>query len=85
MGRKSEDNINTKKKLAPRDREPNGAIFMLRCAELGLSIEDLDDMTMGMVYDMVTEKANDHEKYPIKATPGTLAGFFRGDVKYGDN
>lgn len=85
MGRKPEDNIKTKKKLAPRDREPNGAIFMLRCAELGLSVEDLDDMTMGMVYDMVTEKANDHEKYAIKATPGTLAGFFRGDVKYGDN
>lgn len=85
MGRKSEDNINTKKKLAPRDREPNGAIFMLRCAELGLSKEDLDDMTIGMVYDMMTERANDKEEYPIKAKPGTLAGFFRGDIKYGDN
>ena len=28
-------------------REPTGAAFMLRCAELGLSREDLDDMTMG--------------------------------------
>lgn len=56
---------------------------MLRCAELNLSIEDLDDMTIGMVFDMVTEKGNDHEKYAIKAEPGTLAGFFRGDVKYG--
>lgn len=84
MGIESKNNIKGKKKVAPRDREPNGAIFMLRCAELGLSKEDLDDMTMGMVYDMVTEKANDHEKYAIKATPGTLAGFFRGDIKYGD-
>lgn len=84
MGRKPEDNINTKKKLAPRDREPNGAIFMLRCAELGLSVEDLDDMTMGMVYDMLTEKTNDHEKYAIKAQPGTLAGFLRGDINYGN-
>lgn len=58
---------------------------MLRCAELGLTAEDLDDMTMGMVYDMVTEKANDHEKYSIKATPGTLAGFFKGEVNYGNN
>lgn len=57
---------------------------MLRCAELGLSIEDLDDMTMGMVYDMVTEKGNDREKYDIKAKPGTLAGFFRGEVNYGE-
>jgi len=56
---------------------------MLRCAELNLSNEALDDMTIGMVYDMLTEKANDHEKYAIKAEPGTMAGFFRGDVKYG--
>lgn len=84
MGRKPKNNIKSKKIVAPRDREPNGAIFMLRCAQLGLSTEDLDDMTMGMVYDMVTEKANDHEEYPIKAKPGTLAGFLRGEVKYGD-
>lgn len=58
---------------------------MLRCAELGLSSEDLDDMTMGMVYDMLTEKANDKEEYPIKAKPGTMAAFFRGEVKYGNN
>ncbi len=37
---------------------------MLRCAELGLSREDLEDMTIGMVYDMLIERANDHEKYP---------------------
>lgn len=36
---------------------------MLRCAELGLSREDLDDMTMGMVYDMLIERGNDQEKY----------------------
>lgn len=36
---------------------------MLRCAELGLSREDLDDMTMGMVYDMLIEHGNDQEKY----------------------
>lgn len=57
---------------------------MLRCAELHLSIEDLDDMTMGMVYDMVTEKANDHEKYEYKGRPGTLKGFLKGEIKYGN-
>ncbi len=41
---------------------------MLRCAELGLSAEDLDSMTMGMVYDMLIEKMNDQEKYYYKAT-----------------
>ena len=38
---------------------------MLRCADLGLSLEDLDDMTVGMVYDMLTERSNDQEKYDI--------------------
>lgn len=49
-------------------REESGATFMLRCAELGLSREDLADMTMGMVYDMLIERANDHEQYSIRAT-----------------
>ena len=49
---------------------------MLRCAELGLSDPALDDMTMGMVYDMYTEKANDHEKYPYKATQEDIYAFF---------
>lgn len=75
------NDLNTKKKVAPRDREPNGAIFMLRCAELHLSVEDLDDMTIGMVYDMITEKANDQEKYPIKAPKGSMAAFFKGDYR----
>ena len=55
---------------------------MLRCAELGLHTEDLDEMTMGMVYDMLIEKMNDREKYPIKARPGSLAGFLKGGGIY---
>lgn len=54
---------------------------MLRCAELNLSSEDLDEMTVGMVFDMITEQANDREKYPIKAPKGSMAAFFRGDYK----
>lgn len=52
---------------------------MLRCSELNLSKEDLDDMTIGMVYDMLTEKANDSEKYDIIAEPGSLKDFFGGN------
>ena len=65
----------------PIDREPNGAIFMLRCAELNLTAADLDEMTVGMVYDMVTERSNDHEKYDKKAPAGSMASFFRGEMK----
>lgn len=57
-------------------REATGATFMLRCAELGLSREDLDDMTVGMVYDMLIEQANDQEKYPYKATQADIDSFF---------
>lgn len=49
-------------------REETGATFMLRCAELGLRGDDLSGMTMGMVYDMIIERANDHEQYSYRAT-----------------
>ena len=57
---------------------------MLRCAELNLSMEDLDDMTVGMVFDMITEKGNDHEKYDIKAPKGSMASFFQGKLDIGE-
>ena len=51
---------------------------MLRCAELGLTTEDLDGMTVGMVYDLMTEKANDAEKWPYRATQDDIEAFFGG-------
>ena len=54
---------------------------MLRCAELGLSRADLDDMTIGMVLDMLIERGNDREKYPIKGEPGGMKAFFAGGGK----
>lgn len=49
---------------------------MLRCAHFGLSDEALANMTMGMVYDMMTEEANDREEYPIRATQEDIEAFF---------
>ena len=57
-------------------RQSNGAIFMLRCAELNLSDEALSGMTIGMVYDMLAEKMNDREEYPYKATQEDIDSFF---------
>ena len=51
---------------------------MLRCAELHLSDEALEGMTMGMVFDMLIEQANDHEEYPYKATQSDIEYFFGG-------
>lgn len=49
---------------------------MLRCAELGLSDDDLKTMTIGMVYDMIIERGNDGEKYPVLATQDDIKAFF---------
>ncbi|MDE5758191.1 MAG: hypothetical protein K2H85_06215 [Allobaculum sp.] len=40
---------------------------MLRCLELGLTPELLDQMTVGFVLDMLAEKANDSYDYPEMA------------------
>lgn len=45
-----------------------------------MSDEALSEMSMGMVYDMLTEKANDREEYPYKATQEDIEAFFGGGV-----
>ena len=35
------------------------ALFLLRCLQVGISIRDLDLLTIGMVNDMYTEQSND--------------------------
>ena len=40
------------------------ALFMLRCVQLGLSIQDLDLLTIGMVAEMMIE--SQHDAYPYK-------------------
>ena len=54
-------------------------MFMLRCAELGLSAEDLGSMSVGMVYDLLIERANDEEKYALKPAHGSMRAFFGGE------
>lgn len=36
--------------------------FLLRCVQLGISIRDLDLLTIGMVNDMYAESSNDEYK-----------------------
>lgn len=44
------------------------ALFLLRCIEIGISISDLDLLTIGMVNDIWTEKGNDSVSYDNLAT-----------------
>ena len=39
------------------------ALFLLRCVQLGISIRDLDLLTIGMVSEMYAESRNDDVKY----------------------
>ncbi len=43
-------------------------LFLLRCIQLGLSIRDLDLLTIGMVNDMFAESINDDCNYSTLAT-----------------
>ena len=52
-------------------------LFLLRCVQLGLSIRDLDLLTIGMVNDMYIESRNDEHKYAVVATQKDFDQFWR--------
>ena len=39
------------------------SLFLLICTEVGIFIQDLDLLSIGLVLNMRTEKANDYENY----------------------
>ncbi len=43
-------------------------LFLLRCAQLGLSIADLDLLSIGLINDMYAESINDECRYATLAT-----------------
>lgn len=43
-------------------------LFLLRCLQVGLSLRDLDLLTVGMVNDIFAEHQNDDCKYATLAT-----------------
>ena len=46
----------------------NTALFLLRCKQLGLSMQELELLTIGLIDDMFIEKENDNFDYPSLAT-----------------
>ena len=42
-------------------------LFLLRCVQIGLSLSELDLLTIGVVNDMFTERENDEYKYQMLA------------------
>ena len=41
---------------------------MLRCKELGFTVMELEQISFGLVMDMMVEKSNDEFNYPYKAS-----------------
>ena len=78
MDYRSKDYIHTKKRERAIDREFNTALFLLRAAQLGLSIADLEKLSVGMVLDMIVESGNDNYKYPEIASAEDIARFKNG-------
>ena len=59
------------KKLHTTDRPMTTPLFLLKCVQLGISIRDLDLLTIGMVKDMYVESGNDQDadkNYNVIAT-----------------
>ena len=50
-------------------------LFLLRCVQLGISIRDLDLLTVGLVNDMYIESDNDNENYAQIGTQAMMDAF----------
>lgn len=72
MAKRKSAILNTKKRLRDIDRELNTPIFLLRCVQLGISISDLELLSIGLVNDMFIEYNNDDCEYARKATQADI-------------
>lgn len=68
MGEEHRNIKRKQKKSRQIAREYNTATYLLRCVQLGLSDDDMEHLTYGMVIDMFTESTNDTIEYPYLAT-----------------
>lgn len=50
-------------------------LFLLRCVQLGISIADLELLSIGLVNDMYAESANDEYKYARVASQEDFDSF----------
>ena len=50
-------------------------LLVLRALQIGLRVSDLEEITLGDLFDMLTESLNDNYDYPYKATREDLRNF----------
>ena len=66
---------NAKKKHRELNRQYNTAIYLLRCLQLGLHVDDMEALTYGMVQDLFIESDNDSLEYEEIATQADFDAF----------
>lgn len=78
MGGEQRATGDARKKMNATTREMTTAVLLLRAAEVGISIADLDLLTIGMLNDIFVEKFNDSEgEYDDVATQEDIDTFLR--------
>ena len=50
-------------------------LFLLRCVQLGISLGDMELLSIGLINDMYAESRNDEWKYRELATQEDMDGF----------
>ena len=75
MGGKHGGPGRSKKKARAVDRPITTALLMLRAVKLGISIRDMELVTIGMINEMYAEAANDTLDWPELATQEDMDRF----------
>lgn len=68
MAKRNSSGVYPKKSMSEIDRELNTPLYLLRVVQLGISISDLELLSIGLVNDMFIEYNNDDYEYARKAT-----------------
>lgn len=63
------------KKSRKTDREMTVGLYTLRCLQVGLHIADLEELTVGEVYDIMIEAGNDNCEYTPLADQSDIDAF----------
>lgn len=50
-------------------------LVLLRAFELNIHLVDLEEMTLGLLLDILAERANDHYEWELEATEEDIANF----------
>ena len=61
-----------KKINRPTARDMNTAVWILRSKQIGLSMNELEEMDIGFVLDLFIESGNDDYKYPQMASQADI-------------